>query len=617
MSNDSTMDTGSSLDFAGWGQAQKIEDLKVGQHEITYLDQEKKHFLSEWKATAICGNDITSSCLYVSALAVVYSGIFAPFVLILVSLTLYLFRKIYAEVGSALPLNGGTYTLLLNTTSKKVAAAAACLTLLSYIATAVISANEAIHYIHSLLPSLPLLPGTVALLGLFAFLSILGVSESANVALAIFAFHILTLGSLILTSFAHMVMDPQILMENIKQGLAAPNWLSSIFVGFCVALLGISGFESSANFIEEQQKGVFPKTLKNMWGAVTILNPTLCFLALGLFSMQEIGENKANLLAKMGGLSFGPSLEKWIGVNAFLVLSGAILTSYVGVTGLVRRMSLDRCMPRFLLTENTWRKTNHWIILSFFLICVSILYITHAEIEALASVYTISFLSVMILFAAGNALLKVKRAKLPRSIKAEWPMVVVAGAIVGIGLLGNLYINPEGGIIFISYYAIVLGFVFFLILRTQILRFILQGTQLSVSLLPTTKSNLSLMIQKMIHYLSANPVIYFTKGDSIAALNRAALYVLQNEQTKNLKIIHVYELDDKIPPAVFDQVKVIDEIYPQLKIDFILIKGTFTPNLIEEISRRFNIEKNHMFIGTPGDHFPHRIENLGGVRVIL
>ena len=46
-----------------------------------------------------------------------------------------------------------------------------------------------------------------------------------------------------------------------------------------------------------------------------------------------------------------------------LVLSGAVLTAYVGVNGLVKRMALDRCMPQFLLHENSWRKTNHWIII--------------------------------------------------------------------------------------------------------------------------------------------------------------------------------------------------------------------------------------------------------------
>jgi hypothetical protein len=29
------------------------------------------------------------------------------------------------------------------------------------------------------------------------------------------------------------------------------------------------------------------------------------------------------------------------------------------------------------------------------------------------------------------------------------------------------------------------------------------------------------------------------------------------------------------------------------------------------------VPKNQMFIGTPGDRFPHRIETLGGVRLII
>jgi hypothetical protein len=40
--------------------------------------------LGEWGATAICGNDITSSCLYVAALATIYGGAYAPLSLLLV-----------------------------------------------------------------------------------------------------------------------------------------------------------------------------------------------------------------------------------------------------------------------------------------------------------------------------------------------------------------------------------------------------------------------------------------------------------------------------------------------------------------------------------------------------
>src|SRR6187551_3660586 len=144
------------------------------------MSQTKK--LSELHATAICGNDITSSCLYVSALTIVYAGQYAWIALLIVAAVLYLFRKIYGEVVGALPLNGGAYNVLLNTTSKSNASVAACLTILSYMATAVISASEAMHYVHHLWEGLPVMYATIGLLTFFLFLTIGGISESAVVA---------------------------------------------------------------------------------------------------------------------------------------------------------------------------------------------------------------------------------------------------------------------------------------------------------------------------------------------------------------------------------------------------------------------------------------------------
>ena len=92
-----------------------------------------------------------------------------------------------------MPLNGGAYNCLLNTTSKFRASMAACMTILSYIATAVISAGEGMHYAHNLWAGLPVFEATIGLLGFFAFLSILGISESAAVAVGIFLLHLLTL----------------------------------------------------------------------------------------------------------------------------------------------------------------------------------------------------------------------------------------------------------------------------------------------------------------------------------------------------------------------------------------------------------------------------------------
>ena len=63
------------------------------------------------------------------------------------TLMLFFFRKIYSEIVTAIPNNGGVYNALLNTTTKKFAALGACLSMLSYTATALVSAFDAVLYL--------------------------------------------------------------------------------------------------------------------------------------------------------------------------------------------------------------------------------------------------------------------------------------------------------------------------------------------------------------------------------------------------------------------------------------------------------------------------------------
>ena len=603
-------------DFAGWGESRKIMDLGSGPTEVSRLDQPHKHSLGTWRATAICGNDITSSVLYVSALCAAQAGALAPLVLLVVAGVLYLFRKIYAEVGSALPLNGGSYTVLLNTTGKKLAAGAAVLTLLSYVATAVISANEAMHYAHNLYMGLNVIWATVGLLGIFALLNLLGITESAAVALVIFLIHLATLTVLSVVAGIAVARSPGLLLEN--WAMPSPRGVAgALFYGFAAAMLGISGFESSANFIEEQKEGVFSKTLRNMWGAVSVFNPLLALLALGLLPLATISQVPKDLLAQMGTVSLGPALGWWVSLDAVLVLSGAVLTSYVGVTGLVRRMSLDRCLPQTLLAENPWRKTNHWIILAFFALCTSILFVTHGDIKTLAGVYTLSFLSVMALYAVGNMLLKKTRGRLPRSERARWPTVIVALLAVLVGLMGNILLDPLNVEVFATYYFFGVMAVALMFLRIEILKVGLFVSRAVVDKVMAANEWVRRTVYAKIEDISSREVVYFTKGDDISVLNRAALYVLKNEQTNRLKVVNVYQQEEEIRSDLASQLATIDHLYPQLKIDFLAVQGTFGPELIERLSQRLGVAKNAMFIGTPGDRFPHRVEDLGGVRIIL
>ena len=580
--------------------------------------------LNELESTAICGNDISSSVLYVSALSIAFSGQYAWITLLIVSFVLFLFRKIYGEVVGALPLNGGAYNALLNTTSKSTASFAATLTLLSYMATAVISANEAIHYLHHLIPAMPIIIFTIVLLAVFAILTIGGITESAKVAIGIFLFHLTSL--FILSAFIlYYLLNNGIplFFQNWELPSTGGSITTAIFFGFAVSMLGVSGFESSANFVEEQKKGVFPKTLKNMWIVVSIINPLMAIFALALFSMPLLHSDsyQNTLLVEMASHVGGNWMANLISIDAFLVLSGAVLTSFVGVSGLLERMTLDRILPQFFLRKNK-RGSSYRIIIMFFLLTVSVLLITHGEVKLLAGVYTISFLSVMALFGVGNILLKVKRKRLPRPEKARWSVVLLAIIAVLIALIGNIIIEPKEGLpsnlsIFLDYFIPAMIFVVIMLNRTVLLKFLLNVIHTLFDPVRNLVLKTDKKILSTINKINSQEFVFFTKGDNIASLNKVMLYIIKNEHTKKIKIVLVLDKGEKVPENLPNEIAFLDKEYPEINIEFILEKGKFTPALIRNLSKKWDIPINFMFIGSPSEKFPYKIEELGGVRLII
>ncbi len=595
--------------------------------------------LGQLASTAICGNDITSSCLYVSALAIGYAGRWAPVCLLLVAGTLYLFRSIYSEVVGAIPLNGGAYNALLNTTSKFRASIAACLTILSYMATAVISSNEAMHYLHTLWEGLPIIAATIGLLAFFMFLSIIGITESAVVAIGIFLFHLFSMFLLLFFgSLAIFSTGTEMLWQNLGDPAPGGIWMA-LFFGFSASMLGISGFESSSNFVEEQADGVFPKTLRNMWLAVTILNPGMAILALALVSTPEVRDTYQNaLLSHMGTIAAGDWLSWLISIDAVLVLSGATLTSFVGVTGLIKRMTLDRCLPRFLLKENR-RGTPHRIIIMFFLLSVSVLLITRGDLKSIAAVYTLSFLSVMGLFVIGNLLLKVKRANLPRPTQASYQTVLAALLAVGIATYGNAKLNRQYLFVFLEYLVPTILVVTLMLTRTQILELVVffvdeirqkvsrekkeaieQHDHLSAawwSRIGRRVKRFNQYLHDLLDEIRKQQIVFFTRGDNLPNLNSVILYIKENEHTNHVKFVHIRQEDTVVLPKLKEHIKFLDEVYPEIDIEFVELEGTFSPELVHSLSKQWEIPANLMFIGAPTGQLKFRLSEFGGVRLII
>ncbi|TMW69551.1 hypothetical protein Poli38472_001707 [Pythium oligandrum] len=629
------------------GEAQHVTSVDEEVESIRLKLEVEKQNLSEWPSTAISGNDILSSVLFTAGLTIAKAGKLAIVAQLLVVIVVYCCRWVMEEVVSAVPLNGGCYNAILNSSSKKVAAIAATFSILSYLATGVVCGVSAFNYVNSLV-AIPVVGCAIALLFFFALLCLVGIAESAIVALIIFVFHACTLTVLCITSSIYAIQHSSIFWDNMKVPLPDTamagylvdgNVFSAIFLGFGPALLSVTGFESSAQFVEEQAPGVFPKTLRNMWALSSTFNMAITMLSLAVLPMKDINANSEVLLAMMGRITSGRWLEVLVTVDAFMVLAGAVLTSYVGINGLAQRLAIDRVLPRFLLQKNSWRQTHHFIIFSYFLVGSSLVLAMNGGIAQLSGVFAFAFLGVMVSFVVGCILLKLEREEIPRETSASWTNATFCLVMLLLGMISNAVGDPTSFGYFAAYFVGVGVIVGLMLERVRLLKALLyvskqvllyfkykrhgkQQPVLPQNSLATTNSRGqgiigSVFLAKAIEKIKKTPVIFFCKEPNLPKINEAISYVIQNEQTYCLRLVHVTseKSDNAVPREFEDIVCLFDHIYPSIKIDFVSVTGTFEPALIEWISLSMSIPVNMMLMRQPADAATHRVASLG-VRVI-
>jgi len=153
--------------------------------------------------------------------------------------------------------------------------------------------------------------------------------------------------------------------------------------------------------------------------------------------------------------------------------------------------------------------------------------------------------------------------------------------------------------------------------RTILLKFVLIVIHSVFDPIRRSVFNIDKKLLALIHMINNQEFVFFTKGDNIATLNKVMLYIKKNEHTKKIKIVLALEKNQKVPENLPQEIDFLGREYPEIKIDFIIENGKFSPALIKELSKKWNIPINFMFIGSPSDKFPYKIGELGGVRLII
>lgn len=160
--------------------------------------------------------------------------------------------------------------LRLNVSTKGFALIGATLLLLDFASTSVVSAATAAAYLEGEVPNLPFPPwvGALIVLVLFTIVSLMGVRESARIALTILSLHVNQSPWLCWTYLISPIctqcitMSVLIIIGSIKWGQIGigqlrENWVlhqsrtgtssasiaRQVYYGFCLGMLGMTGFE--------------------------------------------------------------------------------------------------------------------------------------------------------------------------------------------------------------------------------------------------------------------------------------------------------------------------------------------------------------------------------------
>ncbi|TFK75584.1 hypothetical protein BDN72DRAFT_757165 [Pluteus cervinus] len=605
------------FEFAGWGTLQNLslekDDIAEGEARLEELARSR--VLGQFTASALAGNDVLGGVFYTLPAVVAVAGVYSPISLFIAPLVLFLWRPVMEALASALPISGAPYTYILNVSTKSFALVSAALLLLDFASTSIISAATAASYLAGevTLP-FPAFVVAILILILFTLIGLTGTRESARLALIVLIFHFATIVALMLAAIVHWsrIGNSQ-LAENWTQ-FQAPSPRSAVlqvFRGICLGVLGVTGFECAPSYVARITPGNFPKVLRNLHLPTIFLNFLVMLLVLAILPVQTV-LGGANVLSVLAERSAGHWMRIWVVVDAVTVLCGGVLTGLLSACELFEQLSRDRVIPAWFL-KTIPRTGSPYMSVFVFMLFSGLLYATAgASLSIVSQMFSLVWLTVMILFPISLLLLKYNRGRLQGPKPIPIGIIFAALCIGACVFIGNIVIAPSTAGYFAAY---VVGIVSLFALAQHKIHLIHWVYWLYDQFPSLHESRFSKSWgTKLINHttkMKKQPVCILVKSDEIHHLFRMVLYVQNNEETSCLKIIHFNDTEGGVPSELEANAKILDEAFPEITIDLVIVRDTFEPTKVAALAHRLKIPTSLMFMGCPGRGSPYSIADFG------
>lgn len=134
---------------------------------------------------------------------------------------------------------------------------------------------------------------------------------------------------------------------------------------------------------------------------------------------------------------------------------------------------------------------------------------------------------------------------------------------------------------------------------------------------PKRKESCLERVANTVKQFQDTPFVFFVKHDDLHMANKAVLYIQQNEQTNKIIFVHcTTNVSQKATSNLQEHVKLLDLLYPRVKISLLVVNSNFDATTVEWLSRTLEIPTNAMFISCPDENFSIKKSQLRGIRII-
>ncbi|MFA1701382.1 amino acid permease [Mycobacterium intracellulare] len=425
----------------------------VGAHVAPGAAEGLKRGIGTFQLTMFgVGSTIGTGIFFVMSVAVPEAGPGVIVSFLLAGLAAGLAAVCYAELASAVPVSGSSYSYAYTTLGEVVAMGVAACLLLEYgVATAAVAVNWS-GYLNRLLSNvvgsqLPhalsaapwdAQPGyvnvpAIALIGMCALLLVRGASESAKVN-AIMV--MIKLGVLVVFAIvAFTAFDAHHLQDFAPFGVAGiGSAAGTIFFSY----IGLDAVSTAGDEVNNPQK-TMPRALIAALLTVTGVYVLVAVAALGAQPWHAFaGQQEAGLATILENVTHGSWASSILAAGAVISIFSVTLVTMYGLTRILFAMGRDGLLPaRFAkVNPRTMTPVNNTVIVALAASTLA----AFVPLQKLADMVSIGTLTAFVVVSVGVIVLRVREPDLPRGFKVPGYPVTPVLSVAACGyILASLH----------------------------------------------------------------------------------------------------------------------------------------------------------------------------------